>query len=116
MKKVVEKKEEKGLRYNLDKPQWSLVDFKSFEGMVRVLEHGTKKYSRNNWKQGLSVVQTSESLLRHVFAFLNGENIDLESGLSHVSHIQCNAMFLDYILREKKEFDDRDINNIKKGK
>lgn len=95
-------------RFNTGKRQWSMVDFKSIEPMVEVLEYGAKKYSKDNWKRGLPVLEICESLLRHVFAFMDGEDLDSESGLSHLGHIQCNAMFLAYVLREKKEeFDDR---------
>lgn len=96
------------LRYNSGKLQWSLLDFESLEGLVRVLEYGAKKYSRNNWKKGMPVTQVSESLMRHLFAFLNGEDIDPESGCRHISHVMCNAMFIEYILREKPHYDDRE--------
>lgn len=36
---------EQALRYNNGKPQWSLVDFDSLEGLVHVLEYGADKYS-----------------------------------------------------------------------
>jgi hypothetical protein len=36
---------EQSLRYNEGKPQWSLVDFKSLEPMVRVMEYGCQKYT-----------------------------------------------------------------------
>lgn len=94
-------------RFNEGKIQWSLVDFKSLEPMVRVLEYGAKKYSKDQWKLGLPTLEVCESLLRHTFAFMNGEDNDSESLLSHIGHIQCNAMFLAYILREKKELDTR---------
>lgn len=66
-------------RFNTGKLKWSLVDFESFEDMVRVLEFGANKYSANNWKKGLSVNSVCESLLRHMFAFMRGEDNDLES-------------------------------------
>jgi hypothetical protein len=95
------------LRYNEGKLQWSLVDFKSLEGLVRVLEMGAKKYDKHNWKKGMPVTQVSESLMRHLFAYLSGEDTDPESGLSHMSHVLCNAMFIEYIMREKPHYDDR---------
>jgi hypothetical protein len=100
------------LRFNSGKLQWSLVDFKSLEGLVKVLEMGAKKYSRGNWKKGMPVSQVSESLLRHMFAFLNGEDQDEESKLEHIHHVMCNAMFIAYIMREKPEFDDRDEGKV----
>jgi hypothetical protein len=93
-------------RYNEGKCKWSLVDFKSLEPMVKVLEYGTEKYSRDNWKKGLPVTEICESLMRHLYAFLDGENIDPESGMSHIGHIQCNAMFLAHMI-DKEGFDDR---------
>ena len=102
------KEKEQALRFNEGKRQWSLVDFKSLEPMVEVLEFGANKYAPNNWKKGFPVTKLSESLLRHVFAFLSGEDNDPESGLSHLGHIQCNAMFLSYVMKnKKKKFDNR---------
>lgn len=104
---------EKADRFNEGKLQWSLVDFDSFEDMVRVLEYGTKKYSKDNWKTGLKTTEIVESLLRHLFSYLRGEDIDEESKLSHIGHIQCNTMFLSYMNKFKPEFDNRNINNNK---
>ena len=104
---LIERDSLQALRYNQGKLQWSLVDFKSLEGMVQVLEMGAEKYDKHNWKKGMPITQVSESLMRHLFAFLNGEETDPESGLSHISHVMCNAMFIEYIMREKPQFDDR---------
>jgi hypothetical protein len=100
-------KNEQALRYNQGKLEWSLVDFDSLEGLVRVLEYGKNKYARDNWKLGMPVTQVTESLMRHLFAFAKGEDVDPESGCRHISHVLCNAMFLEYILREKQHYDDR---------
>lgn len=86
-----------GDRFNEGKPQWSLVDFKSIEPMVRVLEHGKEKYGRGNWQLGLDKMEICESLLRHVFAYLSGEIVDSESGIQHTGHMLANAMFLEYM-------------------
>lgn len=95
-------------RFNEGKRKWSLIDFRTMENMVKVLEYGATKYSANNWKKGLKVTETCESMIRHLLAFIGGENNDPESGLSHIGHIQCNAMFLEYMMRFKPEFDDRE--------
>lgn len=94
-------------RFNTDKPKWSLVDFKSLEPMVNVLEFGAKKYSAHQWKIGLPTTEICESLLRHIFAYMNGENNDKDSGLPHIGHAMCNLMFLQYMMDNKPEFDDR---------
>jgi hypothetical protein len=96
------------MRFNDGKPQWSLVDFESLEPMVRMLEYGAKKYDRSNWKKGLPVTRTIESLLRHTFALLSGEDNDPESGLPHIGSIQCNAMFLAHTIKHHPQLDDRE--------
>lgn len=103
---------ENGLRYNDGKPRWALVDFDALEDMVKVLEFGALKYDDNNWKKGLKTTEVCESLMRHLTAFLAGENNDSDSGLPHAGHIMCNAMFLSYMMKYKPDFDTRfkDVN------
>jgi len=103
-----------GLRYNEDKLKWGLVDFDALDNMVRVLMYGEQKYDAHNWKKGLPYVSVTESMLRHIYAFLRGEDVDPESGLPHTGHIMCNAMFLDYYWQHHKDMDDRFIDNAKK--
>lgn len=123
-------------RYNTGKLKWSLIHWDSIVSMVRVLMYGAHKYSvfedekgniitgaeispdaatklkvsssgQQNWRKGLSVTECSESLMRHLLAFMEGEDNDPESGLSHLGHIQCNAMFLQYARDNMPELDDR---------
>lgn len=99
-----------GLRYNTGKLKWSLVSWKALAPMVRVLMFGAEKYDDHNWKKGLKYTEVCESLQRHLNAFIDGENDDPESKLSHVGHILCNAMFLSYMFLFKKDMDDRYID------
>jgi len=100
-------KKEQALRYNGDKLKWSYIHWSSLEEMVKVLMFGAEKYEPFNWQKGMPLTEVSESLLRHMYAFLEGEDNDPESGISHIGHVLCNAMFLNYIHKNKKEFDDR---------
>lgn len=81
-------------RKNSNKPKMSLIDLKCFEDLARVLEFGSKKYSVDNWKKGLVMTEVLDSMLRHIAELRAGEYYDKESGLSHIGHIQANAMFL----------------------
>jgi hypothetical protein len=81
-------------RYNGGKPELSYVDLTCFEDCAKVLAYGATKYERNNWRKGMPITKLLDSLLRHVAALQRGELIDSESGLPHIGHIQCNAMFL----------------------
>lgn len=97
----------KGDRYNNEKLKWGLIPYKALEPMVDVLMYGAKKYSPWNWTKGLSWVETSESLLRHIYDFLDGKDKDDESKLLQVGHILCNALFLSYMFLFRKDLDDR---------
>lgn len=63
--------------------------------VMEVLEFGAKKYGPHNWLQVEGAMDRyKEALERHV---INPEGIlgrDPESGLYHVAHIACNALFL----------------------
>lgn len=97
------KMDTEAVKADAGKPDWSLVPFEALEGMVNVLEFGAKKYSRNNWQTGggFRWTRVLASCLRHIFAFMRGEDVDPESGLSHISHAQCNLLFLAYYIRNK---------------
>ncbi len=86
----------KAARFNEGKPQWSYVHFKSLEPMVRVLEFGAKKYAPKNWMKPMDTMKILESMQRHLAALFDGEEVDSETGISHIGHIQCNAMFYNY--------------------
>lgn len=92
----------KALRHNSGKPRWSLVEFKSLEPLVRVLEFGATKYAPDNWKLGLDRREILDSMMRHVAALVDGEATDPESGLPHVGHILCNAMFYSHFSQPEK--------------
>ena len=96
---------EKSQRFNEGKPKWSYVHFKSLEPMVRVLEYGAQKYAPDNWKIGLDLDEILESLSRHLFALMDGEEFDKESGLPHIGHLMCNSMFYNY---HKNKIDNQD--------
>lgn len=96
-----------GERKNVGKLKWSLVSWTALAPMVEVLMFGATKYSSHNWKKGLKYTEISESLQRHLNAFMEGEDNDPESKLSHLGHILCNAMFLSYMHIFRKDLDDR---------
>lgn len=94
-------------RKNDDKLRYSLVDVESIEGLIKVLEFGAKKYSPNNWQKGLTYTSIYDSLMRHMTAIMKGEDVDPESGLPHIDHVGCNWMFLSWMMRNRKDMDDR---------
>lgn len=94
---------QKADRFNEGKPKWSLVHYESLVPMIRVLEFGATKYAPFNWQKPMNTTEILESMQRHLAALFDGEIYDKESGVSHMGHIQCNAMFYNFhIERERK--------------
>ena len=84
------------------KPMVSLVEPQFILGIADVLTFGAEKYAIDNWKKVDDIRRYKDALLRHTLAYTGGELIDPETELSHAYHIGCNAMFLDYLLKQKK--------------
>ena len=73
----------------------------------RVLVFGADKYGARNWERGMRWTRPANALLRHMFAWLRGEQSDAETGMSHLWHAGCCVLFLiAYELRGAGE-DDR---------
>jgi len=95
---MVNKQETIGLKFDSEKVDWSLVPLRSIEEIAKVLAMGKKKYGAWNWIHVDDAINRyTSALLRHLTAIQEGESLDSESGLSHYSHLACNALFLVYL-------------------
>ena len=52
------------------------------------------KYPRYNWREGAEYTRFASSALRHLMAWLDGQDMDHESGLPHLWHAATNIAFL----------------------
>jgi hypothetical protein len=95
-----------GVKFDQDKPRMELLDSYAIEQLAKVLSFGAKKYAAHNWRKGLSKSRLIGAALRHLFAYLGGQDTDPETGLSHVAHAMCCCMFL-LGLEHRPELDDR---------
>lgn len=96
-----------GARYNDGKPDFSLIPLALLEGEARVWEYGAKKYSRNNWMRGMQWSVPLACILRHLAKWQAGEDLDQETGESHLDHISCNVRMLSLYAKTYPEGDDR---------
>jgi len=80
------------------KPRMELLDPNYLLGVAKVLTFGAVKYDDNNWKKATieDIERIKGAMLRHQMAYMNGEMYDPETGLNHMYHVGCNAMFLSY--------------------
>lgn len=87
-----------GKKYDDGKLRWDLLPMCIIEEVVEVLTLGAKKYGDSNWKQ----VENWEdryyaAMMRHISKWRVGEKADDESGLRHLAHAICSAVFIMYL-------------------
>lgn len=85
----------------------TMLSLEMLELVSRVRMFGSNKYSRNNWKNGFKATRSLAAALRHIYAYLNGEDNDPESGLSHLGHAICSLEHEIYRSKHHPELDDR---------
>ena len=84
----------KGIKYDGEKPKMNLLPPKAIVEVAKVLTFGAEKYGAENWKE-LEDLQNryTAGALRHIFAHMDGEKLDSETGLSHMAHALCCLLF-----------------------
>lgn len=96
-----------GARYNTGKADLSLIPLVTLEEEAKVWEYGKAKYAAWNWAKGMNWSVPYACALRHLSAWQRGEEIDPESGQSHLAHVMCNIRMLMLYSKTYKEGDDR---------
>lgn len=101
------------VKNDVGKPDITLIDPDFLVGLTAVLEHGVRKYGRDNWKGGLRFNRVLAAMMRHIGAIVKGEDFDEDSQLLHAFHVAAGAMFMShYCVREEyRKFDDRAWDN-----
>jgi dATP/dGTP diphosphohydrolase len=94
------KNDSEKVRLDLLSPIWLL-------GVGSVLTFGARKYAAHNWRKGLERSRLLGAALRHILAYLGGEDYDLETGLLHLYHASCCLMFASELHSTHPHLDDR---------
>lgn len=83
-----------GVKYDGEKPKMHLLPPKATLEVAKVLTFGANKYDEENWRK-LDNLQSryTSGALRHIFAHIDSETLDTESGLSHLAHAICCLLF-----------------------
>lgn len=85
----------RGVKYDQEKPRWSLLPAGTIALVVAVLTFGIKKYSPDNWQRVPEARRRYyDAMCRHLEAWWNGEILDPETKLPHLAHLVCCALFL----------------------
>ena len=94
----------KGIKHDSGKPPIGLIPREAIEQEALVMAFGASKYGKDNWRGGLAYSRLVDACLRHVLAFNDGEDLDAETGLSHLAHARCCLAML---LAMPASWDDR---------
>lgn len=101
---------EAGRKDDQEKIRTDLYSVPAYLGTCAVLSFGAKKYAAWNWSKGIAYMRIYGAILRHLFAWVTGEECDKETGLSHLDHAACELMFLQHMTKHPeryRQFDDR---------
>jgi hypothetical protein len=60
----------------------------------QVMAMGANKYGDYNWRDGLDWTRLSDAGLRHIGQWVDGADLDDESGLNHLAHAAANMLML----------------------
>jgi hypothetical protein len=73
----------------------------------KVFAMGAAKYERHNFRKGYAWSLSADALLRHVIEWIDGNDLDDESGLNHLAHAAWHCLNLIQYTQDHPELDDR---------
>ncbi len=103
----ISEKKSPGTKNDAGKPRISLIPKDAIWGIARGLSYGEKKYGTHNFRNGIEYSRLADACLRHLTAWLECENIDSESGNSHLDHALASLAMLKFMEVHRPEMDDR---------
>lgn len=83
------------------KPRYDLIPYQPLRRVADLYARGAEKYDDNNWTKGQPYSRAFASLLRHVYAWREGERTE-----DHLAAVVFNAMALMWYEENKPELDD----------
>lgn len=91
---IAEQVATEGRKDDANKLPWELLPPDAVEEILKVLAFGAAKYDRRNWEKGMAWSRPFAALMRHMWAWQQGEDKDPETGISHLAHAGCCILFL----------------------
>lgn len=99
---------DKALTYDDGKPHLAGLPWKALREVALVQGYGNSKYgSFFNYKKGMEISRNASCAIRHIADYLDGHDLDAESGRSHLAHAAARLLFMLENLAEGTAIDDR---------
>lgn len=83
-----------GKKFDQGKDPWNLVPFDAVRAITKVLAFGADKYGERNWESGMAWSRPYAAAMRHMTAWWEREDDDMETGFSHLWHLGCCVLFM----------------------
>jgi len=96
-----------GIKYDAGKPKLSYLPYDALVEVAKVMEFGAQKYDKHNYKKGMEYTRLIDAAFRHLHQFNDGQDLDEESHLNHISHCISNLLMLLWMVKHKPEMDNR---------
>jgi len=96
-----------GKKNDQDKPAMALIPKDALIGLGNALGYGAKKYGQHNFRNGIAYTRLVSACMRHLSAFVEGEDLDIESGNPHLDHALASLAMLKFMTVHRQEMDDR---------
>jgi hypothetical protein len=102
----------KALTYDDNKPPLAYLPWAGIDAVAMVQAYGQKKYGDTfNYRKGMEVGRNLSCAIRHIRAYMEGEDKDIESGQPHLAHAACRILFTLQNIHDKTALDDRYQSN-----
>ena len=77
---------DEAVKHDQCKLRYDLIPPEALEELAAVYTMGAAKYADENWRKGMAWRRIFGAIMRHMWAWMAGEDRDSESGLSHLAH------------------------------
>ena len=103
-----------GKKYDQGKTRYDLIPAIPLELLGKVYTMGAGKYEDHDWRKGIKWSRIFAAIMRHLWAFWMGRDIDIESGLPHLAHAAWGCFALLEYMVTQRTYDDRYRAKVKK--
>jgi hypothetical protein len=84
-----------GIKHDTNKPDLSLIPKIALDHEAFALMVGARKYGRYNYCKGMEASRLIAAAMRHLTAWMSGEECDPEDGQHHLGSVKaCASMIL----------------------
>lgn len=112
----MKQKTEKALTFDDGKPPLAVLPWAALDAMALVQAYGHKKYKNfYNYRKGMEVSRHLSCAIRHIRDYMNGHEVDHESGINPLAHSMVRIGFVLQNLADGTAIDDRYKKDTKKS-